>query len=146
MMQLDASAASGILDGLTNEKGEFDPSKILTEGPTASAEDVLSMAMDNKVEHFDLIGASIDLLRAQGVKQDKIDLVLSDGLIAAARGRSAFAQREALNTYWTLQMSKFGIDAMRHRSRLITHGTAHDWLRFFNDGPSSFIAQFDLPM
>ena len=40
----------------------------------------------------------------------------------------------------------FGINAMKHRARLITHGTAADWIRFFNDGPASFIAEFDLPM
>jgi ethanolamine ammonia-lyase small subunit len=86
------------------------------------------------------------LLRAQGVKQEKIDIMLNDGLIAAAIGRSAYAQRQALNTFWTLQMSAFGINAMKHRARLITHGTAADWIRFFYDGPASFIAEFDLPM
>ena len=138
--------SSDILQGLVNNKGQFDPMQSLREGPEATPQQILDMAMDNRAEHFDLIGACVDLLRAQGVKQEKIDIMLNDGLIAAAIGRSAYAQRQALNTFWTLQMSAFGINAMKHRARLITHGTAADWIRFFNDGPASFIAEFDLPM
>lgn len=138
--------SSDILQGLVNNKGQFDPMQILREGPEATPQQILDMAMDNRAEHFDLIGACVDLLRAQGVKQEKIDIMLNDGLIAAAIGRSAYAQRQALNTFWTLQMSAFGVNAMKHRARLITHGTAADWIRFFNDGPASFIAEFDLPM
>lgn len=146
LMQFDASAGAGLLDGLTNSKGEFDPTKVLTDGPTPTATEVMDMAMDNTAVHFDLIGAAVELLKAQGVKQEKINLMLADGLISASVGRSAFAQRQALNTFWTLQMAKFGTDAMRYRSRLINHGTGHDWLRFFNDGPTAFIAEFDLPI
>lgn len=135
-----------LLDGFLDKNGQFDPMQALKQGEEAKPEQIVDMAMDNQGEHFDLIGASVDLLRAQGVKQDKIDIMLSDGLICAAKGRSAFAQRQALNTFWSLEMSRFGADAMKYRARLISHGTAADWLRFFNDGPASFIAEFDLPV
>lgn len=143
---LDTSGFNGLLDGLTNDKGQFDPMALLTKGDAASGDEVVAMAMDNTQEHFDLIGAHLNVLRTYGVSQAKLDMVLSDAYVAAARGRSAYAQRQALNTFWSLQLAFFGERAMRYRSRLITHGTAADWLRHFNEGPALFIKEFDLPL
>lgn len=135
-----------LLDGFLDKNGNFNPMQALTQGECATKDQMLDMAMDNKSEHFDLIGACIDLLKAQGVQQDKINIMLSDGLIQSAKGRSAYTQRQALNTFWTLQMATLGQDAMKYRAQLIAHGTAVDWLKFFNNGPASFIAQFELPI
>lgn len=143
---IPVAMTGNLLDGFVDKKGRFDPMQALVQGPEATPEQILNMAMDNTGEHFDLIGACVDLLVAQGVKQEKIDIMLNDGLVAAAKGRSAFAQRAALNTFWSLQMAHLGQPAMKYRSRLINHGTAADWVRFFDDGPASFIAQFELPV
>ena len=51
--------SSDILQGLVNNKGQFDPMQILREGPEATPQQILDMAMDNRAEHFDLIGACV---------------------------------------------------------------------------------------
>lgn len=143
---IPVAMTGNLLDGFLDKNGRFDPMQALKQGEEATPEQILNMAMDNQGEHFDLVGACADLLRAQGVKQSKIDIMMNDGLVAASIGRSAFAQRQALNTFWTLQMAHLGQDAMKYRTRLINHGTCADWVRFFDNGPASFIAQFDLPV
>lgn len=93
-----------------------------------------------------LIDQVVALCTAQGMRQEKIELMLSDNMIARAQGGSLADQRCTLNVFWQVQLGQFGRTTFRERFSLISEGTEADWLKLFKQFVLPFIIDKDLPV
>lgn len=133
-------------DGMVKLPVEALVPEVLRTGESASAEDVVKMAMDNSADHFDLIGECRKVMVMYGADERQIKAFLTNPMVHQSVGRSAYAQRAALNSFWSVEIGRMGAAGMRYRQHLVNEGSALNWLEHFCNGPVQFIVQFALPV
>lgn len=109
------------------------------------AESIAKIAMMDNDTHPDLIGACRSLLVNAAVPADKLAIFDSHFLIVAAKGKSLLAQRQALNSFWTVQFAQFGTDGYGPRQLLAQVGDDKEWIKWFSTQPLDLIIAKGLP-
>jgi len=99
-------------------------------------------------DDLDVLKELINILRENNIKEDKINLMLSDPFIKAIENKHSYLQKLNLSKYWNNQIiftNDKSIVTVPLRYSLLYDGTPDEWLIIFKDIILPYIKENDLP-
>lgn len=106
---------------------------------------IAAFAMRDSETHPDMVGACRQMLVGARLTPEQLAVFDSDFILNASKGKSMLAQRQALNSFWMVQFSTYGVNAYGPRQMLLSTGNYQNWFDNFKLQPLDFIIEKGLP-
>ncbi len=95
---------------------------------------------------LNLVNEVHNLLCQSGLTKESESNFISVPSIAAARESNFIAQMAILNTFWRIQLSRYGAQSQQARYCLVDEADAKQWLKLFKEAVLPFIISKNLPV
>jgi hypothetical protein len=95
---------------------------------------------------INLVNEVHNLLCSSGLVKESESNFISEPTIAAIRESNFIVQMATLNTFWRIQLSRFGSESKQARYCLVDEADAKQWLKLFKEAVLPFIISKNLPV
>lgn len=97
------------------------------------------------VNEINLVNEVNQLLIESGLVKEAQENFISKPSIVSIKDCDFMIQMDVLNTFWRIQLSRFGAESQNARYCLVDRAEPKQWLKLFKDAVLPFIISKNLP-